>query len=80
MIALSFVRSGADIEEGRRLVAAHTDRHIPIIAKIESATAVDNFAEILAAADGVMVARGDMGVEMPPEVSARYTKAHHCGL
>ncbi|MBF6614605.1 MAG: pyruvate kinase [Chloroflexi bacterium] len=67
MVALSFVRSGADIEEGRRLVAARTDRYFPIIAKIESATAVDNFAEILAEADGVMVARGDMGVEMPPE-------------
>jgi pyruvate kinase len=68
MVALSFVRRGADIEEGRRLVAARTDRYIPIIAKIESAMAVDNFAEILAEADGVMVARGDMGVEMPPEV------------
>ncbi|HST03203.1 MAG TPA: pyruvate kinase [Chloroflexia bacterium] len=68
MVALSFVRSGADMVEGRRLVAALTGRHIPIIAKIESATAVDNFAEILAEADGVMVARGDMGVEMPPEV------------
>jgi pyruvate kinase len=68
MVALSFVRSGADLEEGRALVAAQTGRAIPIIAKIESATAVARFAEILAAADGVMVARGDMGVEMPPEV------------
>jgi pyruvate kinase len=68
LVALSFVRSGADMEEGRKLVAAQTDRYVPIIAKIESATAVDNFAEILAEADGVMVARGDMGVEMPPEV------------
>jgi pyruvate kinase len=68
MVALSFVRSGADLEEGRKLVAAQTGRVIPIIAKIESATAVDHFAEILAAADGVMVARGDLGVELPPEV------------
>lgn len=68
MVALSFVRSGADMEEGRRLVATLTDRSIPLIAKIESSTAVRNFAEILAAADGVMVARGDMGVEMAPEM------------
>ncbi|MGA7733587.1 MAG: pyruvate kinase [Chloroflexia bacterium] len=68
MVALSFVRSGADIVEGRSLVAALTNRRISIIAKIESATAVGNFGEILAEADGVMVARGDLGVEMPPEV------------
>ncbi len=67
MIALSFVRTGADIVEGRALVAAQTHRRIPIIAKIENAAAVDKFAEILAEADGVMVARGDMGVEMSPE-------------
>lgn len=67
MVALSFVRSGADIVQGRKLVAALTGRYIPIIAKIENTTAVDNFTEILAEADGVMVARGDMGVEMPPE-------------
>jgi pyruvate kinase len=68
MVALSFVRSGADIVEGRRLVAALTNRRISIIAKIESATAVGNIVEIVAASDGVMVARGDLGVEMPPEV------------
>ena len=68
MIALSFVRTGGDIVEGRALVAAQTDRRIPIIAKIENAAAVDKYAEILAEADGVMVARGDMGVEMSPEM------------
>ena len=68
MVALSFVRSGFDVVEGRSLVAALTERRISIIAKIESATAVGNIAEIVAASDGVMVARGDLGVEMPPEV------------
>ncbi len=68
MIALSFVRTGGDIVEARKLIAGMTDRQVPIIAKIEKASAVENFAEILAEADGVMVARGDMGVEMPSEV------------
>jgi pyruvate kinase len=67
MIALSFVRSGSDIKEARRLVATTTPRFVPIIAKIEKRAAVECFEEILAAADGVMVARGDMGVEMPAE-------------
>lgn len=67
MIALSFVRSGADIAEGRALMSDLTGRRIPVIAKIENAAAVDKFAEILAEADGVMVARGDMGVETSAE-------------
>jgi pyruvate kinase len=68
MIALSFVRSGADIVEARRLITGQTSRAVPVIAKIEKPAAVDNFGGILAEADGIMVARGDMGVEMPPEV------------
>jgi pyruvate kinase len=68
MVALSFVRTGSDIVEARKLITGMTERQVPIIAKIEKASAVENFAEILAEADGVMVARGDMGVEMPPEV------------
>ncbi len=68
MVALSFVRSGGDIVEARKLIAGQTDRAVPVIAKIEKASAVDNFAEILAEADGVMVARGDLGVEMAPEL------------
>jgi pyruvate kinase len=68
MIALSFVRSGADVAEARRLITAQTSRAVPVIAKIEKPSAVENFAGILAEADGIMVARGDLGVEMPPEV------------
>src|SRR5215208_4575471 len=64
-VALSFVRSGADVRDLRRLVEdAGSSAHV--IAKIEKAEAVDNLEEILAEADAVMVARGDLGVEMGP--------------
>lgn len=68
MVALSFVRAGSDIAEGRKLVTSFTDRRISIIAKIEKSAAVEHFSEILAEADGIMLARGDLGVEMPPEL------------
>lgn len=65
-VALSFVRSAADVREARRLIAAagHTP---PIIAKIEKPHALDDLPAILEESDGVMVARGDLGVELPPE-------------
>ncbi len=65
-VALSFVRSGRDVIEARKLLMAHGS-DAPIIAKVEKHEAVDNFDSILDAADGVMVARGDLGVEMPLE-------------
>ena len=68
MIALSFVRSGADVQEARGLISELTARPVPIIAKIEKDAALADFAAILAAADGVMVARGDLGVELAPEL------------
>jgi pyruvate kinase len=68
LVALSFVRSAADVQEGKRLVRDLTERPVPLIAKIEKRAAVEQFASILGAADGVMVARGDMGVEMPAEL------------
>lgn len=65
-IALSFVRRPEDVWELKnRLYQAKSD--IQVIAKIEKPEAVDNFSAILEAADGIMVARGDLGVEMPPE-------------
>ena len=65
-IAASFVRSREDVLELRRLLDAHNSR-IQIIAKIESRQGIENMEEILEAADGIMVARGDMGVEIPLE-------------
>ncbi|MHB0896803.1 MAG: pyruvate kinase, partial [Spirochaetales bacterium] len=71
-IALSFVRCATDIEEVRRLiqraaVSAGKRSIVKLIAKIESARGLSNVDEIIGAADGIMVARGDMGVEMPIE-------------
>ncbi len=65
-VALSFVRSADDIEHARRFIRT-TGADIPIIAKIEKPEALQNLDGIVGAADGVMVARGDLGVEMPPE-------------
>jgi len=65
-IALSFVRSPEDVLEAKQL-ATVGDVSIPVIAKIEKPQAVDKIHEIIAVADGIMVARGDLGVEMGPE-------------
>ncbi|HBH81641.1 MAG TPA: pyruvate kinase, partial [Nitrospira sp.] len=65
-IALSFVRGAQDIETARAVLEQY-ERRIPLIAKIERAEAVAALEDILACADGVMIARGDLGVEMGPE-------------
>ncbi|MEM1057513.1 MAG: pyruvate kinase [Bacteroidota bacterium] len=63
-VALSFVRSARDVENlAQRIRAA--DKNVGIIAKVEKPEAVDNFSGVLASADGIMVARGDLGVEIP---------------
>jgi pyruvate kinase len=66
IIALSFVRSGRDAEDVHR-VMDQEGRRVPVIAKIEKPQAVDNLEDIVDAFDGIMVARGDLGVEMPLE-------------
>ncbi|WP_446040950.1 pyruvate kinase [Streptomyces sp. SID1121] len=66
MIALSFVRSGQDVGEVHR-VMDEEGRRLPVIAKIEKPQAVEEIDGIVAAFDGIMVARGDLGVEMPLE-------------
>ena len=63
-VAASFVQQAADIYRMREILVEH-DRAIPIIAKIENRAGLANLEEIVAAADGVMVARGDLGVELP---------------
>lgn len=71
--ALSFVRSGADCIEAKKLIESAGSR-APLIAKIEKAEAIDHLDEIIAAADGVMVARGDLGVETGVELVPVYQK------
>lgn len=65
-IALSFVRRAADVEELKALIA-ESGKSVPVIAKLERPRALENLDEILAAFDGVMIARGDLGVEVAPE-------------
>ncbi|MBM3669361.1 MAG: pyruvate kinase [Actinobacteria bacterium] len=66
MIALSFVRSAADIDEVRAIMDREGVR-LPILAKVEKPQAVENLKEIVDTFDGVMIARGDLGVELPLE-------------
>ena len=66
-IASSFVRKAADVYETRKILKAFGGEDLKIIAKIENREGVNNFDEILKASDGIMVARGDLGVEIPTE-------------
>jgi pyruvate kinase len=65
-VAVSFVRRAADVLLAQKAIR-RAGRDLPVIAKIEKPEAIDNLDEILKVADGVMVARGDLGVEMSPE-------------
>jgi len=65
LVAISFVRSASDIELARRLLGP--DRKTPVIAKLERPEAIGCLDQILDASDGIMVARGDLGVELPFE-------------
>lgn len=69
-VALSFVRSPKDLHQVRQFIQkfAAEDDKVPLIAKLERPEALDELDEIVCAADGVMVARGDLGVEMAPEM------------
>ncbi|WP_082018152.1 pyruvate kinase PykF [Candidatus Riesia pediculischaeffi] len=66
-IAVSFVRRRSDVEEIRNVLKNHGGKKISIIAKIENQEGLNNFDDILEISDGIMVARGDLGVEIPAE-------------
>jgi pyruvate kinase len=65
-VALSFVRTAADVLTVKKIIARHHS-DLPVIAKLEKPQAIDHLEEIMEVADGIMVARGDLGVEMAPE-------------
>ncbi len=72
-VALSFVRTAHDVRTVKKVIA-EAGENIPLIAKIEKFEAIDNIDEIIAEADGIMVARGDLGVEIPIEFVPRVQK------
>jgi pyruvate kinase len=74
MVALSFVQTAEDLRHARRLLAAAGSADLPLMAKLERPQALDHLDEILAECDAVMVARGDLGLELPFERVPRAQK------
>ena len=66
-VALSFVSKAQDVIDAKEFLAAHGGSHIDVIAKIENRAGVNNLLDIMKVCDGIMVARGDLGVEIPYE-------------
>ena len=73
-ISLSFVKKSEDVVKVREILEEEDSSDVQIISKIEHKKAVENFEEILEESDAIMVARGDLGVEMPPEKLPKYQK------
>ncbi|MGE5243252.1 MAG: pyruvate kinase [Betaproteobacteria bacterium] len=74
MVAVSFVQTAADLRQARQLIGAAGDADVPLVAKLERPAALDHLDDILDACDAVMVARGDLGLEMPLERVPRAQK------
>jgi pyruvate kinase len=74
IVAISFVQTAADVERARQLLAEHDSADVPLVAKLERPRALEHLDEILASCDAVMVARGDLGLEMPLEQVPRAQK------
>jgi pyruvate kinase len=83
MVAVSFVQTAADLKRARELMTENNGGGVPLVAKLERPQAVEHLDEILASCDAVMVARGDLGLELPfervPRVQKEITRAgrHH---
>ena len=73
-IAISFVRTAKDVNEVRAICEETGNGHVKLFAKIENQQGIDNLDEIIEAADGIMIARGDMGIEVPFEMVPVYQK------
>jgi pyruvate kinase len=74
MVAISFVQSAADLQQARHFMAAMHGADVPLVAKLERPQALDDLDQILASCQAVMVARGDLGLEMPLERVPRAQK------
>ncbi len=73
-IAISFVRTANDVQEVRNILKETGNEHVQLFSKIENQQGIDNIDEIIAASDGIMIARGDMGIEVPFEMVPVYQK------
>ncbi len=73
-IAISFVRTAKDVNEVREICEETGNGHVKLFAKIENQQGIDNIDDIIDAADGIMIARGDMGIEVPFEMVPVYQK------
>lgn len=73
-IAASFTRKASDIKDIKNIIKKYGKPNIPVIAKIENPEGISNIDEIIETADGIMVARGDLGVEVPAEMVPVYQK------
>lgn len=73
-IAISFVRTANDVESVRNILRETGNEHVQLFSKIENQQGIDNIDEIIEASDGIMIARGDMGIEVPFEMVPVYQK------